>query len=238
MTILRYIVFQILNTLGLILVTLLLAIFGLLMPIKRRVRLSNTYNFLVTKYFFPLVSGKKIIVEGLENLPKTSYIGLSHHSSTLETVVLHYYLQPVTTVLRSSLFFIPFFGWSMAMLQPISINREKRRKAIQKILGMGASKLNNGLNILLFPEGSRLPSDRVKKINKTGFKLAATNNTPIVPIIHNAGFIWPAKKLIKRGAVIFKIGKPITCTPDTIDTCVQQVTQWMESELELIKPRN
>ena len=59
-------------------------------------------------------------ITGLENIPNQPVVILSKHQSTWETLTLARLFSPQVWVLKRELLFIPFFGWGLAMLQPIA----------------------------------------------------------------------------------------------------------------------
>jgi len=227
----RYYIYTTFNALLLAVFTPLIVITTLLLPLKWSLHFSKIYNWFVIVILYPLAANCKITIIGLDNIPKTPYIAMSHHSSMLETFILFYYLQPLTVVVKKSLLKIPLFGWCLAMVKPIAIDRNKKRQAFQQIIDQGKKRLQQNLNILLFPEGTRYPHDKIKKLNRSGFKLASETNTPIVPIMHNAGYAWPPRQRFKPGVdITVIIGKPIDCKPEQLTECHNLVQQWFEQQ--------
>ena len=59
----------------------------------------------------------------------------------------------------------------------------------------------------------------------------------VVPIAHNSGECWPKNSFIKRpGLVTVSIGKPISPLNHTPDSLMQEVENWIESEMRVISP--
>ncbi len=73
----------------------------------------------------------KVEVTGAENVPKTPCVIISNHQSTWETFFLSAYFEPMSQVLKRELLYVPFFGWAMAMLRPIAIDRENPKAALR-----------------------------------------------------------------------------------------------------------
>src|SRR5690606_29777596 len=79
---------------------------------------------------------------------------MSKHQSTWETMFLQYYFGPVSTILKKELLRIPFFGWGLASLRPIAIDRSNPVQALKDIKQKGLKRLAQGNNLLIFPEGT------------------------------------------------------------------------------------
>ena len=150
-------------------------------------------------------------VEGLENLQgHYAAIVLSKHQSAWETIALRQILPMHTIVLKESLLKLPFWGWAMAVLKPIAIDRSSQHAALRIILNKGAAYLQEGLWVVVFPEGTRTAPYQVKKFNAGGALLAQKSGFPVIPIAHNAGSYWPRYSFLKYPGVIkLKIGPVI-----------------------------
>ena len=149
-------------------------------------------------------------VEGRENLPETTAVAFCKHQSTWETLGMQKILPPQTWVLKRELLRIPFFGWGLAMLDPIAIDRASGRQALQQMVEQGKARLETDHWVVVFPEGTRMPVGKRRRFGYGGAKLAAESGHPVVPIAHNAGQFWRRRGFIKYPGVIqVKIGKPI-----------------------------
>src|SRR5512135_404776 len=90
-----------------------------------------------------VLCGLRYRVEGREHLPRgTTSIVLAKHQSTWETLALQHIVPPQVWVLKRELLWLPFFGWGLAVLQPIAINRGAGRKAVQQIIDQGRQRLD------------------------------------------------------------------------------------------------
>ena len=149
-------------------------------------------------------------VEGREHLPDTTALAFAKHQSTWETLAFQEILPPQTWVLKRELLRIPFFGWGLAMLDPIAIDRASGRQALQQMVEQGTERLATDHWVVVFPEGTRMPVGKRRRFGYGGAKLAAESGHPVVPIAHNAGEFWRRHGFIKYpGVVQVKIGKPI-----------------------------
>ena len=135
----------------------------------------------------------------------------SNHQGLWESFYLQTLVNPLTTIIKKELIYIPFFGWALNLLNPIKINRSKKVQSAKKVMMTGTQKLRNGFSILLFPEGTRkIPGKRIGKFARSAADLAIKNNVDLIPIYHNSGLYWKNKKFIKiPGTVKVIIGAPI-----------------------------
>ena len=170
-------------------------------------------------------------IEGLEHLPKRPCVVLCRHESTWETLFLQTLLAPQTTIIKRELLHIPFFGWAFALLRPIALDRSNPRSALRRLIRDGRRRLLEGIWVVLFPEGTRMPSHEMGRFQVGGAALAADAHVPIVVVAHDAGDYWPAHKFGKRaGTVRVLIAPPIPPARDTkalLQTAAEQMQALM-----------
>ena len=144
-------------------------------------------------------------------LGKKPVVIASNHQGLWESFYLQTLMNPLTTIIKKELIYVPFFGWALNLLNPIKINRSKKIESAKKVIMLGSEKLSNGFSILLFPEGTRkIPGKRVGKFARSAADLAIKNNVDLIPIYHDSGLYWKNRKFIKfPGTVKVIIGDPI-----------------------------
>lgn len=176
-------------------------------------------------------------VSGAEHIPKTPVVIMAKHQSTWETLFLNAFLPPLSWVIKRELLWVPFFGWSMALLYPIAIDRKSSSVAIRQILEQGKAHLDRGIWVLIFPEGTRTAPGQRKRYGLGGSRLAVHSGYPVLPIAHNAGEFWPRRGFIKRpGTIRLCIGPPIPSQGKEVQTLNREVEQWIESTVEQLSP--
>ncbi len=150
------------------------------------------------------------IIEGKENIPDTPMVLLSNHQSSWETFSLQAIFPMQRTVVKKELLKVPIFGWALACLSPIAIDRSKGSEAMEKLINEGREALNTGYWVAIFPQGTRVPPGETGKFNMGGVALAHETGYPILPVAHNAGDFWPRRGFMKKpGTIRLVIGKPI-----------------------------
>jgi 1-acyl-sn-glycerol-3-phosphate acyltransferase len=176
-------------------------------------------------------------VEGRHNLPGTSSVVLMKHSSTWETLAQIQVLPPQTWVLKRELMWIPIFGWALRWLKPIAIDRKGGSAAVQQVLDQGRQRLDEGLWVVIFPEGTRMPVGQTRRYGLSGALLARAAGKPVVPIAHNAGYFWPRRGWLKRaGTVRVVIGEPIPTAGLEPREINDRVQQWIEDQVGRLAP--
>jgi len=196
---------------------------------RGRYRIITTWSKLVT-ITARLIVGIRYEVDGLENLPKTPCVIMSKHQSAWETVAFQVLLPPQVWVLKKSLLWIPFFGWGLAMMNPIAIDRRNGPRALKKMLEQGKSRVRDGWYIVIFPEGTRVAPDETGDYQIGGAWLARKLNVPIVPIAHNAGKVWPKNAFLKKpGMISVVVGPPIPTTSKDPNQLIDEVKDWIEA---------
>ena len=123
---------------------------------------------------------------------------MSKHSSTWETLSLTQYFPPLAYVAKKELLSIPFFGWGFALASPITIDRKAGTDAMQQIVAQGRERFAQGFWIVIYPEGTRIRAGTRAKYKTGGARLAIALDVPIIPVAHNAGYLWPKGLFGKR----------------------------------------
>ena len=185
--------------------------------------------------------GIQVRVTGMENLPDgvtSPAILLSKHQSTLETFLLPTLMpHPLAYVFKRELLFVPFFGWAMGRLDMIHIDRGKRARAFHKVVARGKLLLAQGIWIIMFPEGTRIPRGEKGIYKSGGTRLAIETGAPVIPIAVTSAKCWPRKAFIKvPGIVDVSIGKPIPSQGRQADELMREVEAWIEAEMHRLDP--
>lgn len=164
----------------------------------------------VTLFLQRHIGGTDCFVEGLENLPQGAYIIAAKHQSAWETFGILPYMDDPTLVLKRELMWIPGFGWYMAKIGMIPIDRGAPIKALKKVIQEAKKKVAQGRQILIFPEGTRREVGAPPEYKAGIVTLYQELKLPVVPIAHNAGLYWPNKSRLRyKGTIRIKILPPI-----------------------------
>jgi 1-acyl-sn-glycerol-3-phosphate acyltransferase len=180
------------------------------------------------------ICGIRHRVIGGENIPERSapHVVMSKHSSTWETLALNFLFPPLAFVAKKELLSIPFFGWAFTLASPIVIDRKAGKDAMEQIVEQGRERIRQGFWIVVYPEGTRIRAGTRAHYKTGGARLAIALGLPIVPVAHNAGYLWPKGVRGKRpGTVTVSIGTPIPSVGKDMQTLTSEIESWVENEV-------
>lgn len=179
--------------------------------------------------------GLDYVIEGEENIPDVPSVIMIKHSSVWEVYAQVVIFPRQCWVLKRELFWVPFFGWGLKALKPIAINRGAGSTAVKQVITQGKQRLEEGIWVTVFPEGTRVAPGTTKKYGISGAALAQEAGVPIVPVAHNAGDFWPRRSLRKRpGLIRVSIGPPIDATGQSARETNALVKDWIEGRMQEI----
>ena len=204
------------------------------LPFPVRYGIARSWSQL-NLWWLRTVCGVRWRVEGQERLPDEPAIVFCKHQSAWETMAMPLLIPPQSWVLKRELMWLPFFGWGLALLKPIAIDRSAGRRAVDQLVEQGRRRLDEGLWVIIFPEGTRIPPGRKGRYKIGGAVLAARTGRPVVPIAHNAGEFWPRRGFIKRpGTVRVVIGPPIPSEGREPAEILADAEAWIEARMDEI----
>jgi 1-acyl-sn-glycerol-3-phosphate acyltransferase len=188
-----------------------------------------------------VILGIQVRVAGMENLPdgaRSPAILLVKHQSTFETFLLPTLMpHPLAYVFKKELLYVPFFGWAMGRLDMIHIDRSQRSKAFNRVVAQGKDLLAQGIWIIMFPEGTRIPRGQKGNYKSGGTRLAIDTGAPVIPIAVSSAKCWPRRAFVKfPGVVDVSIGVPIPSQGRQADELMREVERWIESEMHRLDP--
>jgi len=204
------------------------------LPAAQRYRIITTWSRWIVAAA-EKICGIRYRVLGAGHVPPPPFIVLSKHQSAWETLAFQVIFPPQVWVVKRELLWIPFFGWGLAMLSPIAIDRGAGPRALSQLLEQGRERLARRYCIVIFPEGTRVAPGSRGKYQAGGAWLAVKTATPVLPVAHNAGELWRRRAFVKRpGLVTVSIGAPIDPRQMTPDELNRSVEDWIEREMQRI----
>ena len=139
---------------------------------------------------------------------------------------------PQVYVLKRELLRVPFFGWGLACLEPIAIDRKAGRAAVAQVIEQGKNRLAKGYWVMVFPEGTRIAAGRAGKYKIGGAMLATESSCPVVPVAHNSGEFWPRRGFLKRpGTITVRIGPTIATKGREAEAVLEEARSWIEATM-------
>ncbi|MCP4727913.1 MAG: 1-acyl-sn-glycerol-3-phosphate acyltransferase [bacterium] len=194
-------------------ITVVLSLIGYLAyPFSRKTNVFDFLTILWTKLLLK-TRGIKVTVEGLENLEEgISYVFVANHQSLFDIPACFYAIpRKLRMLAKKELFRIPVFGWSMAMIGHIVIDRENREKAVKSVDEAAERLRTEDICPVIFPEGTRSADGKIHKFKKGAFVLAIKAERDIVPvtIIGSRGVLPKKTWVISSGHIHVVIDKPV-----------------------------
>ena len=230
MLILRSLLFYI----GQIISTILIAPIGIIafpLDFKKRYYLITRWA-VFNLWWLKICCNVTYEIKGKDNIPGKPCIVMSKHQSAFETLALQQIFIPQVWILKKELLQIPIYGWGLASMQPIAINRDSTIKSFRQIADQGCERLQKGYWVIIFPEGTRVAPNKKKKYLPGGGMLAEKSGAQIVPVAHNAGRLWSRNSMIKKpGLITIKIGPVIESENKSAKEITDEVENWIEKEI-------
>lgn len=212
----------------------ILAILSLPIPLwslHYRIITGWSYSYI---FFGKWVCGVHYQVTGAENIPDRAAIAAVKHQSSWETLFMQVLLPPQSWILKRELLFIPIFGWTLALLKPIAINRQNRKSALQQILEQGKYCLTKGRWVVIFPEGTRVQHGQKHYYSRSASTLAMESQALLLPVAHNAGKYWNTGFIKRPGTIQIVVGTPLNPSQHTRDSLHIEMATWIEQTSSLL----
>jgi 1-acyl-sn-glycerol-3-phosphate acyltransferase len=223
-----------------VIATLVLGVFAFITyPFDRRGKVGHYYAKLWGRVAL-LANGVKVRIERMGHLDeKVPYVFMSNHQGSYDIFALLGHLPyQFKWLAKKELFSIPFFGWTMAAVGYISIDRGGTRDTVAA-MNEAAQKIRDGMSVVIFPEGSRSPDGSIQSFKKGGFTLAIKSKVPIVPVtISGSRDIMPKDRLTATsGEIRILVGNPIeteNCALKDRESLMKKVRETISRNFKMI----
>jgi 1-acyl-sn-glycerol-3-phosphate acyltransferase len=187
-----------LTTSSLALFPVAVLIWALSAPFDRRKVLLHRFTCFWASLYTWLNPAWPLEVVGRSHIrPGETYVMVSNHLSLLDILVLFRLFRHFKWVSKIENFRVPCIGWNMSMNGYVKLRRGDRASVVQMMQDCDRL-LAQGNSIMMFPEGTRSPSGRMRAFKPGAFELALRNKLPILPIVIQG----TANALPKRGFVL------------------------------------
>lgn len=204
------------------------------LPLPLRFRVISKWS-VFNLWWLGVTCGLRHEIRGRENIPGGACIILCKHQSAWETLALQLVFPAQVWVLKRELLWIPLYGWGLASMDPIAIDRGAGMRALNQIVKQGTARLKAGLCVVIFPEGTRARPGEKLSYQPGGGMLAARSGYPVVPVAHNSGGFWPRRSLRKwPGTITMVIGPPIAPAGKTAAQITREAEAWIEAAVSAL----
>ena len=158
------------------------------------------------------LSGIKFRVQGAEHIPaRRAAVYCSNHQSHIDPPVLFHALHPQMHILyKAEIDRIPLLARAFRLGGFIPVDR-RNKEAGMRAIDSAAASLRSGNSFLVFPEGTRSPTDEMLPFKKGAFVMAIKAQAPVVPVAIRGG-----REAMRKGSHIIQpimltisVGEPI-----------------------------
>jgi 1-acyl-sn-glycerol-3-phosphate acyltransferase len=152
-----------------------------------------------------------IAVNGVENLPKSGPALLaSQHQSACDALLWFALLPSPSYVMKQELTRIPLFGPLLLHAGMIPVDRDAGQAALRGLVAATVQARDSGRQIVIFPEGTRVPPGGHVKLQPGISAVATRLNLPVIPVATDSGLHWGRGVVAKApGTIHIDVGAPI-----------------------------
>jgi 1-acyl-sn-glycerol-3-phosphate acyltransferase len=152
-------------------------------------------------YWVLKAAGVKVVVRNPERVSRTeSRVYVSNHVSWFEIFALATVVDRYRFVAKKEIQRVPLFGKAAGEVAAIYIERNNRKAAFSAY-EEAAERIKGGLNVVVFPEGTRGRTYELRPFKKGPFVLAIAAQVPIVPLIS-----WGSREVQAKGEIAIHSG--------------------------------
>ncbi|MCP5097939.1 MAG: 1-acyl-sn-glycerol-3-phosphate acyltransferase, partial [Chloroflexi bacterium] len=193
-------------------------------------------------------SNGRFHITGLNHLHnlKDPVVFVSNHMSALENNIFPCLIapfMPVTFVVKASLLRYPFFGKMIASQNPIALGRVNPREDLKKVMEQGCERLQNGISIIVYPQGTRTMDFDPSTFNSLGVRLAKKAGVQVIPVAvktdfwQNGRFLRDFGPIKREQPIHIAFGAPIDVSSNSkvahrqaLDFICTHVSEWQGLE--------
>jgi len=180
-----------------------------------------------------VLCGIRVKVTGWENLPKGPALIASRHQSAFDTFVWFTLVPRCCYVMKRELLRIPLMGRLIGAAGMIAIDREGGGRTIRALVREGKQAVQDGKQIVIFPEGTRAnPSERLP-LQPGVAALAAGTGLPIIPVLTDSGLCWGRRAFRKYPGTVHIVIRPALPTGLKREELMRLLHQELKTEIPL-----
>ena len=156
------------------------------------------------------IAGIRYEIRGAEFVPQGGALIAAKHQSMWETIAVFRILKTPAVVLKKELSFIPLYGWFAIRAGMVVVDRAAHARALKAMTARARARLDDGAQIVIFPEGSRAPPGQSIGYKPGIAALYTQLGVPCVPVALNSGLYWGRRTFLRRpGTIVVQFLPPI-----------------------------
>jgi 1-acyl-sn-glycerol-3-phosphate acyltransferase len=117
-------------------------------------------------------------------------------------LVFAHYLHYPAYVLKRELLYLPLFGLYLLRAGMIPVDRRGRASALKRMLAAAKRRREEGRDLLIFPEGTRVAPGQHQAYQPGVAALYGHLDLPVVPVALNSGLFWGRRSFNKKPGTI------------------------------------
>lgn len=183
---------------SLLLFPIAVVIWAVTSPFDRRRRALHRFTCFWASLYTWCNPSWPVTLTGLDHIePDRTYMIVSNHQSLVDILVLFRIFKDFKWVSKAENFKVPAIGWNMSMNRYIPLKRGDRESVLE-MMDACRERIGEGSSIMMFPEGTRSTTGRMRPFKPGAFLLAKETDIPIIPIVLRG----TSDALPKRGFVL------------------------------------
>ena len=164
--------------------------------------------------------------------PGAPYVFMSNHRSHFDVLALAVGLDAfqLRWVAKKELTHVPVFGWGLRHTGHVIVDRSDHAQAMASMRA-AEDKMRSGISVIVFPEGTRAPTDdALLPFKRGGFVLARETGIPIVPVgvCGSRAILPPHGRDIAAGEIEVVVGAPVDAAGRELDELMAVVRAHIE----------
>jgi 1-acyl-sn-glycerol-3-phosphate acyltransferase len=109
------------------------------------------------------------------------YVVVSNHESFVDILLISHLPTEMKWMSKIEIMKIPFVGWMMRLARDIPLERGDSTSG-KAALDACVERLESGVSVMIFPEGTRSKSGEMRNFRAGAFKVAIEGHYPILPL--------------------------------------------------------
>lgn len=169
--------------------------FVVILDPQRRAFLDEVQRTWAKMTIYPFFKPQFEGIERIKHLTEgdVAVVYVSNHQSWTDIYALLCLPFPIRFVSKEEIFYIPLVGWVMGLIGHVGVRRGNRQSR-GSVVDACVQKLQAGVSVYLFAEGTRSRDGLVQPFKRGAFVIAKEAHVPIVPIsISGTGKLMPAR---------------------------------------------
>ncbi|MDP6243496.1 MAG: lysophospholipid acyltransferase family protein, partial [Myxococcota bacterium] len=175
-----------------------LVIWALTAPFDRQKRILHLFTCFWASLYTWFNPAWPVSIEGREKLrSQPARVLVANHLSLLDILILFRLFSHFKWVSKIENFRVPFIGWNMKLNGYIELKRGDRSSVVRMMTACEKA-LRAGNSIMMFPEGTRSPTGRMRTFKTGAFEVALRVGCAVQPLVIQG----TSNALPKRGFVL------------------------------------